>query len=576
MDFRKEYEAWCDSDAVDEATKKELLAISDNPKEMEERFYKNLAFGTAGLRGVLGAGTNRMNLYVVRKATQGLATYIASLGEEAMRRGVCISYDTRRCSDVFSREAARVLAANGVHVYLFKERRPVPELSFAIRALGTISGIMITASHNPPEYNGYKVYWEDGGQLPPAHADEVLSVIEKLDIFKDIRLAEEEAARKMGLIHDVGEEMDEAFLDAVEKRSLNPEVLRDTPLSIVYTPLHGTGLQPVTKLFARLGFQKLEVVREQAVPDPDFSTVVSPNPENPEGFTLGIAYAKKVGAELILGTDPDADRLGVMVKDTDGSFKPLSGNQIGILLTHYILSQKKEKGILPENGAVIKSVVTSEIIRAITEDFGVRLFDVFTGFKYIGEKMKALEEAGEYETLFAFEESYGYLIGPYAHDKDGVGAAMMVAEMAAFYKKMGLTLFDALKNLYETYGYYEDLVFQFVKEGRAGQEEIAGIMRKLREEEPKSFGRFGVMAVRDYLTSKRRILPGGREEAMDFPKADVLTYEMGEGMVFSVRPSGTEPKIKLYFCIRGETKEEAEALSKELTQAVKEALGLSE
>ncbi|MBC7765213.1 MAG: phospho-sugar mutase, partial [Hyphomonadaceae bacterium] len=456
MHYLEQYQKWLTHPAVDEHTKAELLAIENDAREIEERFYTNLAFGTGGLRGIIGAGTNRMNKYVVRKATQGLASYIVSHGEAAKAKGVAIAYDSRLKSDEFALEAAKVLAANGVKAYLFDALRPTPELSFAVRELGAIAGIVITASHNPAKYNGYKAYWEDGGQLPPHSADAVLAVMDAIDIFDGVQVMDENEAKSAGLIEMIGAAIDEKFLTQVQKQCINPQVIAQVAddFKIIYTPFHGAGNVLVREICARVGFKHVIVVPEQELPDPAFSTVKSPNPEEKEGFTLAIALAKSVNSDLIIGTDPDADRVGVVVRNKEGEYVVLTGNQTGVLLTHYILSQKQEKGVLPKNGVLIKTIVTSDMVRGIAKQFGVAVDEVLTGFKFIGEKIKEFEENGnQKQYVFGFEESYGYLAGTHARDKDAIVASMLIAEMAAWYKSKGMSLYDGLQVLYDQYGY---------------------------------------------------------------------------------------------------------------------------
>lgn len=552
MNYLDNYKHWLQSEYVDEQTKEELEKIKDDQKEIEERFYTNLAFGTGGLRGIIGAGTNRMNIYTVRKATQGLATYICRQGQEAMDRGVAIAYDSRFKSSEFAMEAAKVLAANGIKAYVFDELRPTPELSFAVRFLGTIAGIVITASHNPAKYNGYKAYWEDGGQLPPESADAVLKVIDAMDIFKDVKIMDEQEAKNRGLIEIIGEAVDQKYLEQVKKQSINPEIVAKVAdqFKIIYTPFHGAGNKPVRRILDMIGLKNVMVVKEQEQPDPAFSTVKSPNPEEKEGFTIAIGMAKKEGVDLIIGTDPDSDRVGIVVKNKEGEYVTLSGNQTGVLLTEYVLSQRKQQGTLPENGVIIKTIVTTEMARAIAQYYNVELVEVLTGFKFIGEKIKEFEENGNNKQyLFGFEESYGYLAGTYARDKDAVVASMLIAEMAAWYKSRGMSLYEGLQELYGKYGVYMESLQSITLEGKEGLEKIKGIMELLRKETPKEINGIKVTALRDYSAGIRHDLTDGAEEKIDLPKSNVLYFELEDKSWFVVRPSGTEPKIKIYLSV---------------------------
>lgn len=544
MNYREEYQNWLERFKEDKELVAELKALEGNEREIEDRFYTMLSFGTAGMRGVLGAGLNRMNVYNVRRATKALAAYILQTPGQA-ERGVAIAYDSRRLSDVFARQAALVLAANGVKAYLFDSLRPVPVLSFTIRHLRTIAGIVITASHNPAAYNGYKVYWEDGGQMPPERAGVITGLIRETDYDSALPMDEQEALAK-GLLTIIGKEVDDAYMAAVKKLCVDPELCREMgkKLGIVYTPLHGSGNLPVRRVLAELGFEKVWVVPEQELPDPDFSTVRLPNPEDPAAFNLALALQEETGADVVFGTDPDCDRVGIAVKDKEGEVHILTGNQIGCLLLQYILSGKAQRGELPENGAVVKSIVSTELARAICERYRVKLFDVLTGFKYIAEKIHEFETTGEHTFLFAFEESFGYLSGTDVRDKDGVNACMLIAETAAYYKKQGKTLYDALMELFETYGYYGEKVSSFTLSGKDGLEKMRGIMNSLRADPPKAFGSFAVKAIRDYKTGLRST--GDSISALGLPPSDVLYYEMDRDAWLCIRPSGTEPKIKLY------------------------------
>jgi len=561
MNYLESYKQWLNSEYVDEQTKEELRQIEKDKKEIEERFYTNLEFGTGGLRGIIGAGTNRMNIYTVRKATQGLAEYICRHGEEAKKRGVVIAYDSRYKSPEFAMQAARVLAANGVKAYVFDELRPTPELSFAVRELKAIAGIVITASHNPAKYNGYKAYWEDGGQLPPHSANAVLEIMNQTDIFTGVKIMDENEAKKQGLIHIIGEEVDSRYLEEVHKQSINPDVVKAVAdnFKIIYTPFHGAGNKPVRRILNMLGLKNLIVVKEQEQPDPAFSTVKSPNPEEKEGFTIAIEMAKKENVDLIIGTDPDCDRVGVVVRNMEGDYVTLSGNQVGVLLTEYILSQKKAKGSLPSNGVVIKTIVTTEMARAVAQHYNIDVIEVLTGFKFIGEKIKEFEESGNSKQyIFGFEESYGYLAGTYARDKDAVVASMLIAEMAAWYKSRNMSLYEGMQELYKKYGVYIESLKSITLEGKQGTEKIQAIMEKLRKDTPTEINGVRIIALRDYNVGKRFDFIDNTERDIDLPKSNVLYFELEDQSWFVVRPSGTEPKIKIYFSVVGNTLQAAE------------------
>ena len=561
MNYLESYKQWLNSEYVDEQTKEELRQIEKDKKEIEERFYTNLEFGTGGLRGIIGAGTNRMNIYTVRKATQGLAEYICRHGEEAKKRGVVIAYDSRYKSPEFAMQAARVLAANGVKAYVFDELRPTPELSFAVRELKAIAGIVITASHNPAKYNGYKAYWEDGGQLPPHSANAVLEIMNQTDIFTGVKIMDENEAKKQGLIHIIGEEVDSRYLEEVHKQSINPDVVKAVAdnFKIIYTPFHGAGNKPVRRILNMLGLKNLIVVKEQEQPDPAFSTVKSPNPEEKEGFTIAIEMAKKENVDLIIGTDPDCDRVGVVVRNMEGDYVTLSGNQVGVLLTEYILSQKKAKGSLPSNGVVIKTIVTTEMARAVAQHYNIDVIEVLTGFKFIGEKIKEFEESGNSKQyIFGFEESYGCLAGTYARDKDAVVASMLIAEMAAWYKSRNMSLYEGMQELYKKYGVYIEYLKSITLEGKQGTEKIQAIMEKLRKDTPTEINGVRIIALRDYNVGKRFDFIDNTERDIDLPKSNVLYFELEDQSWFVVRPSGTEPKIKIYFSVVGNTLQAAE------------------
>ncbi len=569
MGYKNEYQRWLSS--ADAETVAELKAIQDNETEIKDRFYRSLEFGTAGLRGVLGAGPNRMNNYVVAQATQGLANQLIKTNAENADLSVVIAYDSRHQSDTFAKEAASVLAANGIHVYLFSELKPVPELSFSVRYKNATAGIAITASHNPAKYNGYKVYGADGAQLNPELASIVLEEIDKTDLFTGIKKADYNQAVADGIIELIGDEVEDAYLDCVEAQSINPELTKEKghTLKFVYTPFHGSGNKPVRKILKRMGFDHVVVVKEQELPDGDFPTVASPNPENKEGFTLAIGYAKDCGADLIVGTDPDADRVGILVRNQNGDYVPFTGNQVGALLTEYILSSMKERGELPKDGYVAKTIVTTDIIRAICNSYGVEMKEVLTGFKFIGEKIKESEESGIGTYLFGFEESYGYLKGTYARDKDAVVATMLIAEMALYYQEKGSSVFEQMDNIYKKYGYYKEQVESVTLEGIEGLAKIKSIMDTLRENPPSSVAGKKVLAVRDYQTSIRTEVATGKTDKILLPPSNVIYLELEDDNNFIIRPSGTEPKIKLYCLLKGNTPEEAEKLASLVKEDIK-------
>ena len=553
MQYREKYESWINGSCFDEQTKAELKAIENDENEIKERFYKDLEFGTGGLRGIIGAGTNRMNIYTVGKATQGLADYILENNPNGAQMGVAIAYDSRNMSPEFARKTGLTLCANGIKAYVFESLRPTPELSFAVRHLGCTAGVVVTASHNPPEYNGYKVYWQDGGQVPYPRDEAIIEKVNAVAGFDAIKIMDYDEAVSKGLYVTIGKEVDDEYIKNVKAQSLNPDIVSKTAdsLKIVYTPLHGTGNIPVRRVLSEIGFKNVYVVPEQEMPDGNFSTVGYPNPEDPKAFTLAIKLAKEVGADVIIGTDPDCDRVGVVVKDSKGEYVVLTGNMTGALLTNYMLSHRKEKGILPANGAVVKTIVTTEMIRPITAEYGVKLFDVLTGFKYIGEKIKQFEETGDYTFVFGFEESYGCLSGTYARDKDAVVASMLVAELTAFYKNQGKTLYDGLIELYEKYGYYREGITSITLKGIEGVEKIKYIMDTLRKNPPKDFIGNNVMWLRDYTKNEFTNLITGETEKNTLPSSNVLHYTLENGDWVCVRPSGTEPKIKIYYGIKG-------------------------
>ncbi|MCI6376304.1 MAG: phospho-sugar mutase [Clostridiales bacterium] len=573
MGYRENYEAWLHDFASDAATVSDLQSIAQDEKEIEDRFYKNLSFGTAGMRGVLGAGMNRMNVYTVRRATQGLADYL-SAGESNKRRGVVIGYDSRRMSAEFAMETARVLCANGIQTYLFDALRPVALLSFGVRHLNAVAGVVITASHNPPQYNGYKVYGEDGAQLGPEAASAVTEKINALS-FTAPKVMDPEEAKAAGLLHIIGDkEVDDDYIALVKTLSINPEVVAEygKNLKIVYTPIHGSGNVPVRRILREIGLTNVSVVKEQEAPDPNFSTVKVPNPEDPAAFTLAIKLANEVGADAIFGTDPDCDRLGVAVREKDGSFRLLTGNQIGCLMLHYILSSKKAQGTLPKNGAVVKSIVSTELARAICKAFQVDLFDTLTGFKFIGEKIQQFQDTGSHTFLFGFEESYGYLSSTFVRDKDGVNASLLIAEAACYYAQQGKTLCDVMAEIFATYGYYLEHVESTTLPGIDGLKVMADIMAHIRQNPPKEIGGIKVARVLDIMAGTETEVATGKVTRLDYPESDVLYFAMEGGHFVCVRPSGTEPKIKLYVNVNNPDEAKAKELLAHLTQEAQKLL----
>ena len=566
MDVHASYEQWLRDFAQDEDTVKDLQAIAGDEKEIEDRFYTELSFGTAGMRGVLGAGMNRMNRYNVRRATKGLAKYLLQNPEES-RRGVVIAYDSRRCSSEFARDTALVLCQEGVPAYLFDALRPVPILSYAVRHLHAIAGVVITASHNPPQYNGYKVYGEDGAQLGPEAADGVTGFI-RATAYTDCALMDEDEAKAKGLLHIIGnKEVDDDYIAQVRTLCIQPELMakEGANLSIVYTPLHGSGNVPVRRILKEIGITNVAVVKEQELPDPNFSTIKVPNPEDPGAFTLAIKLADEVGANVIFATDPDCDRLGVAVRDKHGDFQLLTGNQIGCVLLHYILSTKQKNGTLPANGAAVKSIVSTSLANRICESYGVTMFETLTGFKFIGEKIQQFQDSGDYTFLFGFEESYGFLSSTFVRDKDGVNASLLIAEVAAACKAEGITLYDRVQEIFAKYGYFVEKVVSKTLPGKDGLTRMKEIMKELRANPPKEIGGMKVTAVRDYLKGVR-VAEGG-EEPTGLPASDVLYFELEGGCWVCVRPSGTEPKIKLYVNSNAMDKAEAQRLNETLRQA---------
>lgn len=550
MDYMASYNAWLSSSLVDGETKAELLSLKDNESEIKKRFYKELDFGTAGLRGVIGAGSNCMNIYTVRKATQGLCEDMKNEGEDTVKRGVAIAYDCRHKSYEFALESAKVLAANGIKSYLFDELRPTPELSFAVRHLNCARGIMVTASHNPKQYNGYKAYGEDGSQLPPESADYVVGIMKKIDIFDGVKVMDENEAKEKGFINIIGEEVDREYLKNVFAQSINHENIEKLgdDFKVIYSPFHGTGNKPVRKILDMIGCKNVRVVKEQELPDPDFSTVKSPNPEDKEGFNIAIEMAKKEPADIIFATDPDGDRLGVIIKDANGDYMTLNGNQVGVLLYEFIVRNKKLKGTLPQNGAVIKTIVTTAMVEPIAKDYSQKVYNVLTGFKFIGEKIKEFESGIlDNEYVFGFEESYGYLAGTYCRDKDAVVAAMLVTEMAADYKTKGMTLYDGLCELYKKYGCFAEGLKTLTLAGIDGAEQIKSIMEKLRKNPPSEFAGMKVLKLWDVDKGTITDIESGEVSVLNLPKSNVLKFEMENNCWFAARPSGTEPKIKFYF-----------------------------
>ena len=574
MGYKETYEAWLANPYFDEATKDELKAIAGDDKEIKERFYADLEFGTAGLRGIIGAGTNRMNIYTVRKATQGLANYIIS--QKGQEKGVAIAFDSRRMSPEFADEAACCLAANGIKAYVFESLRPTPELSFAVRELGCISGINSTASHNPPEYNGYKVYWEDGAQITPPHDTGIMDEVKAVTDYATVKTMDKEAAIRAGLYQQIGQAVDDRYMEELKKNVLHPNCIKKASkdLRIVYTPLHGTGNIPVRRILKELGFENVFVVPEQELPDGEFPTVSYPNPEAAEAFELALKLAKEKDADLVLATDPDADRLGVYVKDTkSGEYICLTGNMSGSFLAEYEIGQKKAlEGSLPEDGELIKTIVTTNLVDAMAKYYGIKVTECLTGFKWIGREILRMETSGKGQYLFGFEESYGCLIGTHARDKDAIVASMALCEAAAYYKLRGMTIWDAMLEMYERYGYYKDNVIAITHKGIEGLEKIKSIMDTLRKNPPMKFGKYDVLRTRDYDQDVIRDVKTGETTTTGIPKSNVLYFELTEDAWLCVRPSGTEPKIKIYFGVVGSSLEDADAKSEELAEVVQKML----
>lgn len=567
---RGKYEFWLTESYFDEKTKEELRIIAEDEEDIEERFYRDLEFGTGGLRGIIGAGTNRMNIYTVRKATQGLANFI--IKERAQEKGVVIAYDSRNMSPEFAQEAALCLVANGIRVYIFSSLRPTPMLSFAVRELGCTAGIMVTASHNPPEYNGYKIFWEDGAQITFPKDMKIIGEVNSITDYTQIKTISQEDAQTTGLYRVIGEEMDDKYMEVLKNLILHSEIIQKEAenLKIVYTPLHGTGNLPIRRVLRELGFVNVYVVKEQELPDGNFPTVSYPNPEDKNAFVLALKLAEEVEADIVLATDPDADRLGMYAKDTmTGEYVRFTGNMSGMLILEYQLAQKKMLGILPENGAVITTIVSGKMAREITKAYQLELVETLTGFKYIGEKIKNFEQSQVYEYVFGYEESFGCLVGTHARDKDAVVAAMVLSEVAAYYKNKGITLYDKMCQLYETYGYYKEDLCTITLKGQDGVRQIAEIMENIRANIPKSIGGLNVKQFRDYKEEMVLNMINGEKSGTGLPKANVLYFELEKNAWCCVRPSGTEPKIKFYVGVKGENEEEAEIMLQKMIETVK-------
>lgn len=576
MGFMDNYNKWIGSDALSDTEKAALESLKNNEKELEDCFYRDLEFGTAGMRGVLGLGTNRINIYNVRHASAGVAAYVSKEGDVAAKKGVLIGYDTRIMSREFAEETAKVLAKAGIKVYLFDTVHSVPEVSFGIRELGCAAGVMITASHNPKEYNGYKVYGPDGGQLPPEAVQIVIDEMARTDIFS-VEYADLTEAENSGLVEIVGAELNEKFLQTVMTQQINPESVKSVAdtFKLIYTPFHGTGSRPIKEILKRIGFKNVLVVKEQDTEDGNFPTVKSPNPENKEGFTIAIEMAKENDVDVIIGTDPDCDRVGIVVRDAEGIYRTLTGNQTGALLTEYILRSKAEKGILPKDGVVIKTIVTTELAAAIAKSYGMEIMNVLTGFKYIGEKMTEFAEKKNHTYLIGFEESYGYLVGNHARDKDGVVASMLIAEMAAYYKTHGKSLYEALQDIYKKYGYYVEKTLSYTMPGKDGMEKMAKILTDLRDNAPETVNGLAVVKTTDYQLQTITNSDGTQEPLTGLPKSNVLRFDLSDmKSYFIVRPSGTEPKIKLYLGTNAPSVDEAENILDNIVKDAKAQIGL--
>ncbi len=573
MDYKKQYDFWLEDAYFDDKTKEELREIAGDEKEIEDRFYKELEFGTGGLRGVIGAGTNRMNIYTVRKATQGLANYIISQGGKD--RGVAIAYDSRRMSPEFADEAALCLAANGIKAYVFDALRPTPELSFALRTLGCISGIVITASHNPPEYNGYKAYWEDGAQVTAPKDKEIIEEVKKVTDYHQVKTMDKAKALEEGLYQVIGKEIDDAYMVELKKQIIHPEIIKEVAddIRIVYSPFHGTGNVPVRRILSELGFKHVYVVPEQELPDPDFTTLDYPNPEDPKAFTLALKLAKEKNADIVLATDPDADRLGIYALDkASGEYIPFTGNMSGMLIAEYILKERTATGKMPENPALVTTIVTTNMASAIARDYNVKFIEVLTGFKYIGEQIKLFEQTGSNNYVFGLEESYGCLAGTHARDKDAVVAVMCLCEVAAWCKKNGITVWDQMLKLYEKYGYFKETQYAITLKGIDGSRQIAEMMDKLRSNPPKNFGELNVKELRDYDRDVTKNMATGEETPTGLPKSNVLYFDLTNDSWCCARPSGTEPKIKFYMGVKGSSLSDAQDKVEKLTEALKSYL----
>ena len=573
MNYKDQYQFWLEDDYFDAKTKEELKAIANDEKEIEDRFYRELEFGTGGLRGVIGAGTNRMNLYTVRKATQGLANYILKMGTQD--KGISIAYDSRFMSPEFADEAALCMAANGIKAYVFDALRPTPELSFSVRYLGCTAGIVITASHNPPEYNGYKVYWEDGAQVTSPRDVDIINCVKAVTDYHTVKTMDKQAAINAGLYITIGAEVDDAFIAELKKQIINPEIIKEVAddIKIVYTPFNGTGNVPARRILKEIGFKNVYVVPEQEMPDPKFTTLDYPNPEDPKAFTLALKLAKEVQADIVLATDPDADRLGIYAYDTkSGEYVPFTGNMSGMLIAEYILSQRKAKGIMPVNPALVKTIVTTNMADVITKAYDVKLIEVLTGFKYIGEQIKWFEENNTYNYVFGLEESYGCLAGTHARDKDAIVAVMCLCEVAAWCKKNNKTVWDMMVEMYEKYGYFKEDLYTITMKGKDGAEQIAAIMEKLRANPPKEFGAWKVKEMRDYKSGKTINPETGEEGETGLPTSNVLYFDLSDDSWCCARPSGTEPKIKFYMGVKGSSLEDASVKVTALTDALKAKL----
>jgi len=570
MNYKEQYNFWLENAYFDEATKSELKAIASDEKEIEDRFYKELEFGTGGLRGVLGAGLNRMNVYTVRKATQGLANYILKQGTQA--KGVAIAYDSRRMSPEFADVAALCLNANGIKAYVFDALRPTPELSFALRKLGCTAGIVVTASHNPPEYNGYKVYWEDGAQVTPPHDNDIIAEVKAIEDLTTAKTMTLEEAKAAGLYVVIGKEIDDAYMVELKKQIIHPEIIKEMSddIKIVYTPFHGTGNVPVRRILDELGFKNVYVVPEQELPDPDFTTLDYPNPEDPKAFELALKLAKEKGADIVMATDPDADRLGIYALDTkSGEYKAFTGNMSGMVIADYILQERTATKTMPANPALVTTIVTTNMARSIANNYGLEFIEVLTGFKYIGEQIKLFEQNNTFNYVFGLEESYGCLAGTHARDKDAVVAVMCLSEVAAWCKKNGITLWDQMINIYEKYGYFKETQYTITLKGMDGAEQIKAIMNKLRQNPPKEFGDLKVKEFRDYAEDVKENYVTGEKTKTGLPKSNVLYFDLTDDAWCCARPSGTEPKIKFYMGVKGTSLEDSEKKVAALTEAVK-------